>query len=385
MGLRIASIQHGDYAEALRIIGRGDREPYFGMTYTLDVLAALFADTPHLVISLNSQPYREQHGTGELLGLPCPKFPRPLPGSIAAEWWGHKVVRELQRFAPTHVLLRSGGVIARHVLGYCTSHELNTLVVFANRFDPVELRDRLQTASIVRMLNQPCVKLVGNHKQPATDSMVECGVNPEKAVAWDWPNAQHPKDWPVKLLRSDEPHRIAYVGSISMAKGVGDLLAAVEILSLAGSNVRLTAMGDGPDLATLMASAARLPVGVVEFTGRVANDEAFRQMLEADVVCVPSRHEFSEGMPLTLTEALASRTPVVISDHPVFMRAFVDGEGVRVFKAKDPASLAAVLGEVLATPDAYQRLSQLTMDAYRRVECKTYFGDLIDRWQATFP
>lgn len=384
MGLRIASVQHGDYVEALRVIGRGDAEPYFGMAYSLDVLAALFADAPHLVVSLNAPPYREQQGLGELLGLPCPTLPRPIPGSVVAEWWGRKVVAELRRFAPTHVLLRSGGVVARHVLKFCTERELNTLVVFANRFDPSGLRDRLQTAAIVRMLNQSCVKFVGNHKQPATDSMVECGVNPDKAVAWDWPNARDPKDFPVKALRSGDPKRITYVGTISLAKGVGDLLTAVEIMSLAGMKVRLTAMGAGPDLETFRTKAARLPTGVVEFPGRVTNHEAFQQMLDADVVCVPSRHEFSEGMPLTLTEALASRTPVVISDHPVFMRAFVDGEGVRVFRAKDPTSLATVLGDVLAAPDAYRRLSELTMDAYCRVECETYFGDLIDQWKETF-
>jgi glycosyltransferase involved in cell wall biosynthesis len=384
VGVRIASVQHGDYVEALRVIGSGDSEPYFGMAYSLDVLASLFADAPHLVVSLNAPPYREKQGLGELLGLPCPTLPHPIPGSVAAEWWGRKVVAELRRFAPTHVLLRSGGVVARHVLKFCTERELNTLVVFANRFDPRGLRDRLQTAAIVRMLNQSCVKFVGNHKQPATDSMVECGVSLDKAVAWDWPNARHPNDFPVKALRSSELKRIAYVGTISMAKGVGDLLAAVEIMLLAGKKVRLTAMGAGPDLEIFRTRAAQLPPGLVEFSGRVANHEAFQQMLDADVVCVPSRHEFSEGMPLTLTEALASRTPVVISDHPVFMRAFVDGEGVRVFKAKDSASLATVLGEVLTAPSAYQRLSQLTMNAYRRVECETYFGDLIDRWKTTF-
>jgi glycosyltransferase involved in cell wall biosynthesis len=384
VGVRIASVQHGDYVEALRVIGRGDSEPYFGMAYSLDVLAALFADAPHLVVSLNAPPYREKKGLGELLGLPCPTLPYPIPGSVAAEWWGRKVVAELRRFAPTHVLLRSGGVIARHVLKFCTERDLNTLVVFANRFDPRGLRDRLQTAAIVRMLNQSCVRFVGNHKQPATDSMIECGVRLDKAVAWDWPNARHPKDFPLKSLHSGEPKRVAYVGTISLAKGVGDLLAAVEIMSLAGKKVQLTAMGAGPDLATFQSRAARLPAGLVEFPGRVPNHEAFQQMLDADVVCVPSRHEFSEGMPLTLTEALASRTPVVISDHPVFMRAFIDGEGVRVFRAKDPSSLAAVLGEVLAAPDAYHRLSELTADAYRRVECETYFGDLLNQWKATF-
>jgi hypothetical protein len=61
---RVASIQHGDYVEALRIIGRGEVEPYFGMAYTLGVLRRLFADSAHLVVCLNSPAYRERQGRG---------------------------------------------------------------------------------------------------------------------------------------------------------------------------------------------------------------------------------------------------------------------------------------------------------------------------------
>jgi len=384
MERRIVSIQHGDYAEALRIIGAGSPEPYFGMAHTLEVLGGLFEKSPHLVISLNAPHYREKQGAGEFLGLPCPKLPGVFPRSIAAAWWGRQIVAEIERFSPTHVLLRSGGVIARHVLQYATGHHLSTLVVFANRFDPSGIRERHLTNLIVRMLNLPQVKFVGNHKQPATDSMIECGVDAAKAIAWDWPNARHPGDWPVKTREAFPENRIVYVGSMSHAKGVGDLLDAIEILHRSGRAVRLVAIGDGPDLPELRARAARLPEGSVEFTGRISNEQAFNQMLMSSVVCVPSRHEFSEGMPLTLTEALASRTPVIMSDHPVLMRAFVDGEGVRIFKAKNPTSLADTLWDVLSKPGEYNRMSRQTLEAFRRVECPTSFGDLVQKWRASF-
>ena len=59
----------------------------------------------------------------------------------------------------------------------------------------------------------------------------------------------------------------------------------------------------------------------------------------ATLVCVPSRHEFPEGFPQTLTEALAARTPVVASDHPVFTRVLRDGEGVRYFPAGNAGTI----------------------------------------------
>jgi glycosyltransferase involved in cell wall biosynthesis len=291
----------------------------------------------------------------------------------------------MQRFAPTHVLLRTGGAMARRVLGFCRAHQVNTLVAFANTFDvALGWKEKLLMRRLVRLLNDQAVRLVGNHKQPATESMVDAGVDPRKVVAWDWPNPRRPGDWPTKTLDESRPARIVYVGTLSAAKGVGDLLAAVEQLRRPAGSVALRILGDGAERPILAAAASSLPVGTVEFLGRVANDLAFEQMLQASVVCVPSRHEFPEGMPLVLTEALASRTPVIISDHPVFMRGFRDGEGVRFFRAGDPASLARVIDEVLSDGDRYAELSRLTEQAFRRVDCNTLFGDLVDRWKETF-
>src|SRR3546814_4454683 len=38
------------------------------------------------------------------------------------------------------------------------------------------------------------------------------------------------------------------------------------------------------------------------------NREVFAMMRDADIVVVPSRHDYPEGMPLTIYEALASRS-----------------------------------------------------------------------------
>jgi glycosyltransferase involved in cell wall biosynthesis len=381
---RIASVQHGDYAEALRIIGRGEVEPYFGMAYTLGVLRELFADLAHLVVCLDSPPYRERQGRGEFVGLPLPSLPKPIPGRVSMALWSRRIVAELHRFKPTHVFLRSGGVLALHVLRYCTRRELSTLAIFQNRFEGSDRRSRRLNLELKGLLNHPCVKLVGNHRWPATESMLEWGVDPAKAVAWDWPNARHPRDSPVKSDAARMKREIIYVGAMTRAKGVGDLLEAVALLHERGRDVRLTAAGEGPDLARLRARAASMPPGLVTLPGRVSNDVAFRLMLESSLVCVPSRHEFSEGMPLTLTESLSTRTPTIISDHPVMAMAFVDGEGVRFFPEKNAAALADLVECTLSDAATYEALSRGTLDAFRRVECPTSFGDLVVRWRATF-
>jgi glycosyltransferase involved in cell wall biosynthesis len=382
--LRIASIQHGDYAEALRIISRGEVEPYFGMAYTLGVLRELFADSAHLVVSLNSSAYRERQGRGELVGLPLPSLPKPIPGRISMALWSRRILAELHGFKPTHVFLRTGGVLALHVLRYCTRRELSTLALFAGRFEGGDWRSRRLHLELKRLLNHSCVKIVGNHRWPATESMLSWGVDPAKTVAWDWPNARHPRDFPVKTDAARIKREIVYVGTMMQAKGIGDLVDAVALLHERGRDVRLTAAGEGPDLARLRARAATMPPDLVTLPGRVTNDVAFRLMLGSSLVCVPSRHEFAESGPLTLTESLATRTPTIISDHPVMARAFVEGEGVRFFPEKNAAALADLIERTLSDGTTYEALSRATLDAFRRVECQTSFGDLVARWRASW-
>ena len=124
--------------------------------------------------------------------------------------------------------------------------------------------------------------------------------------------------------------------------------------------------------------------GHVHFTGRISNDEAFSRMCVADLVCVPSRPEFTEGFPLTLTEALASRTPVLVSTHPVFTSAFRQRCGVSFFEAGNPTSLADAAQELLQNPALYEQISRESADAFDQVACKLLFGDLLRDWAATF-
>jgi glycosyltransferase involved in cell wall biosynthesis len=377
--MRIAVVQHGDYPAAGRLIASGQPEPYFAMGYSLRVLGDLLRGHPHLVVSLDAPAGREQDGDGLCVGVPKPGRITGLPETVTVLRWAHRVRRELRAFAPTHLFLRTGGLLAARVLQFAVRRRLNTLAIFAGLFDRDGLHNRLVTPWLIRLLNDPCVRLVGNHRWPATQSMIDCGLDSAKAAAWDWPGVRHPRDHPVKQLPADGAE-IVYVGMVVAAKGVGDLVEAVRLLHERGRPVRLTVLGEGADLAALRDRAASWGGERVRFRGRVGNEEVFARMLGATLVCVPSRPEFKEGFPLSLTESLASRTPVLASDHPVFTRALKDGEGVRFFRAGQPESLAAVAVEMLDDPPGYRQLSANTAEAFARLECPTTFGDLVVRW-----
>jgi glycosyltransferase involved in cell wall biosynthesis len=378
MAPRIAVVQHGDVREARRLRAAGEPEPYYGMHYSQGFLDEWMAGRPHLVVSLNAPPYREPQGDGLLVGLPEPGPIKPLPGTVTQLRWARRIARELRQFQPTHFLLRTGSLLAAALLRTAIRGKWQTLAMFAGFFPNRRRYDRVVTGRIVRYLNDPLVFAAGNHRQPATDSMIEAGLEPRKAIAWDYPLARDPADFPHKQL-APGPIDIVYAGAMSHAKGVSEVIDAVHQLRTGGRDVRLTLCGAGPDLAAFQAGAADLGAAAT-FLGRVGNDEVFRRMAAATFVCVPTRHEFPEGFPLTLTEALTAHTPILASDHPVFTRVLADGDGLRYFAAGDAAALAHVLASLADDPAGYAELSRRTTVAFDKLQCPVRFHEIIESW-----
>src|SRR5262249_40805462 len=148
--------------EARRLRTAGQDEPYYGMHYSQGFLDGWMAGRPHLVISLNAPVYREFQGDGILVGLPEPAPIRPLPGTANQLRWAFQIVREVRRFRPTHLLLRTGSLLAAAVLRTAVRHHWQTLAMFAGFFPNSRRYDRIITGQIVRMLNHPLVFAAGN-------------------------------------------------------------------------------------------------------------------------------------------------------------------------------------------------------------------------------
>jgi len=380
MTIRLAVVQHGDFLQARRAVAAGS-ESYFGMTHSVQVLDRLLAGHPHLVVSLNAPAGDAMEGDGRYVGCPAPAGGR-LPWQVTAWRWAGRIIAELERFRPTHLLTRIGGVTAARILGWADRRQVPTLAVFHGYLSTGTVRDRLTNRWLAHRLNRPHVARAANHRRPAANSLIRAGVDSAKVAAFDWPGQRRPHDFPARTDFNAESPELFYCGTLDRLKGVIDLVEAVGLLRRQGLAVRATLAGDGPDRKELQQAIDRLPPGAVRLIGQVPNAEVFTRMRAADVVVVPSHHGFSEGFPKALTEGLASRTPVVCSDHPVFVEALRGSEGVRWFRAADPASLAAAVGELIGDPALYRRTSDAGIEAYERDDSPLMFGDLIDEWAA---
>ncbi len=131
-----------------------------------------------------------------------------------------------------------------------------------------------------------------------------------------------------------EELRLVYVGRLSFEKGVDVLLRALSWVSVP---VALTVVGDGPERNRLEALAADLAIpGTVRFAG--VRDDVAAQIAAAHGLVLPSR---TEGMPMTMVEAMAVGRPVLATAVGGVPEAFDARLGGAMVHPEDPGALAA--------------------------------------------
>jgi phosphatidyl-myo-inositol alpha-mannosyltransferase len=145
---------------------------------------------------------------------------------------------------------------------------------------------------------------------------------------------------------------LLFVGRAEARKGLPVLLRAFEALRGAGVNARLRVAGATPEeVAPLLLDGEG-----VEAVGRIGDEEKWRLLGDADVVCAPSLGGESFGM--VLTEALASGTPVVCSDIAGYRDVVCHEVDGLLVPAGRPVELGEALLELAIDPDRRRRMSE---------------------------
>jgi phosphatidyl-myo-inositol alpha-mannosyltransferase len=153
--------------------------------------------------------------------------------------------------------------------------------------------------------------------------------------------------------------RLLFVGRAEERKGLPVLLRAFEALQGVGVRARLTVAGPTPqEVAPYL-----LDMSGVEVVGRVTDEQKWRLLHEADLLCAPSLGGESFGM--VLTEAFAAGTPVVASDIAGYRDVARDGVDGVLVPPGDPAALGEALHDLAIDP---QRRAAMGESARERAE-----------------
>ena len=252
--------------------------------------------------------------------------------------------------------------------------------VLANSYNQSGLRSMLVKRKVVRLLNNSQFELVSNHCLPATEHLARIGVKREKLIAWDVAHEFAPTSSNPKKFIARSQFEAVYVGSITEGKGVAELIRAVAILRENGVEVRCSLAGLG-DIELMRALGAKLKISdLLMFLGLIGNNDVFNRMAAADLIVVPSRTGYPEGFPLTMFEAIASRTPIVCSNHPMFRPVLIDGRNASVFPAGDHRALAAAMLKTLTNAALYEALSDNALSTWQALKGPADWRTMIFKW-----
>jgi glycosyltransferase involved in cell wall biosynthesis len=256
----------------------------------------------------------------------------------------------------------------------------NAMAVLANSYNNSGIRPWLAKRKIVSLLNSPRFELVSNHCLPATEHLAKIGVKREKLIAWDIPHPYLPASSKQKELVARKQFTAVYVGSITESKGVSDMIRAIALLRKQGMEVRCSLAGLG-DIQEMQAIGDGLGISdLLEFLHLIGNIDVFNLMVKSDIVIVPSRTGYPEGFPLTMFEAIASRTPIVCSDHPMFRTVLLDGRNAAVFPAGDADALAAAISRILTDRSLYGSLSCNAISTWEALKGPADWRTMLLKW-----
>lgn len=372
--MRLLIVQYaGDYREAFERFAEGKGETYSAQKYSVDAVAEIgkLMEEVTVICCFTAEPYDRVLANGVR--------------AIGAGFQGKKIqmknlLRLIAEQKPTHLVLRTP---IREIFQWAIRHKVKTIATLADSFSTQGLRNKIKNYWLASLLNNNQIEWIGNHGINSCLSLQKIGVKPSKIIPWDFTSTVTPDFFEPKTLPvGKKTWNLVYIGSITESKGIGDVIEAVAKLKAKNLSVNLKIAGQG-EVAEFTQQAQKLQVSdSVEFLGLVENNRVVPLMREADLVVIPSHHEYPEGFPMTIYEALCSRTPIIASDHPMFKNNLKHRENAMIFSASDSTDLGAQIEKLLSDSPLYKSISLATADAWKRLQIPVKWALMIERWIA---
>ncbi len=219
--------------------------------------------------------------------------------------------------------------------------------------DPEAFRVKLEGARAVVTCTQYNRDFLSKQYGPLCDGKVHCIYHGLDVSQFNFNSSAK--------VESAEPV-ILSVARLVEKKGLGDLIAAADILRRRGRVFQVEIIGSGPQRRTLQAQAERLGLADrVRLPGAQAHETVCLAYQRASVFalpCVIASNGDRDGIPNVLLEAMASGVPVVstpVSGIPELVESEVDA---LLVPPNDPAALAEAIDRLLASEDLRNSLAR---------------------------
>lgn len=352
-----------------RIFEQHGKENYYGQKYSIEtVLEQLDSGIEVLDLSLHvekayDEVIREKLRVVGLCGSP------------------ESVKKIIDRFMPDKVILRTPDV---SLLQYLRHKKITTFPVFADSFNKkpwYRVRSTMNQYKLAKELNHKSIDWVANHQINASKSLMKFGISAAKILPYDWLHADVPENWTKQKMLdvAQQPIKLFYAGQISILKGIYDLVDAVSIIKAKGRTVSLKIAGKTNEHIEHVIEQKDL-INEVALMGSVDHDVVLENMHQANAVIVPSHHNYPEGLPMTIMEGLMTNTPVIASDHPMFVGRCDKHGGVVFFEQKNGEQLAEKILNLMRNDDAYWAVQQNTAKEWHHLVLDLKFAEMLNAW-----
>lgn len=342
----------GDFLEAYTNMQADGPEYYAYQRYSLQAVESV-ADKVEEIASLCcfcSKPYNVALKPGlRAIGL-------GLTDDLYGKALFQALIDAIKLYQPDLIVFRTP---LQKVIAWANRNAIPVCTLLADSFSYNKLQDRYHHYVLAKTLNHKNVTWVSNHALNASRSLQKIGVQADKIVPWDWPAPKQQTPLAPKQLPLKPTYSLMYVGGLSEAKGVLDCIRAVQAFNQTyRAKLRLDIYGKGEDaLCASLITSLGLQDHVL-LKGLLPNSEVLVAMRNADIVLIPSRHEYPEGIPKTIGEALRSKTPIIASDHPMFSSKLKSGSNCLTFPSADVKGLVASIHKLINNSDLYHHLSE---------------------------
>lgn len=146
---------------------------------------------------------------------------------------------------------------------------------------------------------------------------------------------------------------ILFLSRVEIAKGIYELLDSYHTLQGKYPNIVLDIAGEGNELPNAKRYVAEKGIENVTFLGWVTGKKKAQIFQEASIYVLPS---YSEGMPISLLEAMASGLPVITSNVGGIKDFFEPEKMGLLVERKNASGLAQQLERLLSDPTLVKRI-----------------------------
>lgn len=192
----------------------------------------------------------------------------------------------------------------------------------------------------------------------ATLNAVQCFAPKVDAILI--PNCVNVDELPKKCKSVSDSRTVLFVGWVTPAKGVGELIEAWKVATPVGWKLDIVGPGSFDYRQALI---EKHEPENVEFVGELEHAEAMERMAKCDVFVLPS---YTEGFPNVIAEAMALGRPIIATDVGAIPEMLQEGAGVLV-KSRDAAQLAEAIRDVTESAELREELGRLA--SRRAKEC----------------